>query len=221
MKKKLLWFLIILAVIFTVGYFAFQWYLDSINMKTSQEAPKTVSTGEQEKTETGVSINKIDHLKGKYAVILEKSSLFFEVGGTTAASGKFTEFDLTFELDSSEKSLDVVIQTKSINTTNSMRDEHLREADFFDVAKYPTITFKSSSITTGDTSLIATGTVNFLGKDYDLTIPFKYIGAVKDAENTEYFEGKFEFDRVKMGMKEDATIDNVVTVKFFCELKKN
>jgi polyisoprenoid-binding protein YceI len=220
MKKKILWILIILAVIFTIGYFAFQWYIDSINMATTQEAPKTVTSGEQEKTETGVSINKIDHLKGEYAVILEKSSLFFEVGGTTAATGKFTEFDLTFELDSLAKSLEVIIQTKSINTTNSMRDEHLREADFFDVAKYPTITFKSSSITTGDTSLVATGTVNFLGKDYDLTIPFKYIGAVEGAENTEYFEGKFGFDRVKMGMKEDATIDNIVTVKFFCELKK-
>jgi polyisoprenoid-binding protein YceI len=221
MKKKLLWVLIILAVIFTVGYFAFQWYIDSINMKTSQEAPKTVSTGEQEKTEAGVSINKIDHLEGKYSVILEKSSLFFEVGGATAATGKFTEFDLTFELDSLVKSLDVVIQTKSINTTNSMRDEHLREADFFDVAKYPTITFKSSSISTGDTSLIANGTINFLGKDYELAIPFKYIGAVDGVDNTEYFEGSFGFDRVKMGMKEDATINNIVTVKFFCELKKD
>jgi polyisoprenoid-binding protein YceI len=220
MKKKILWILIILAVILTVGYFAFQWYIASINMETTQEAPKTVTLGEQEKTEKGVSINKIDHLKGEYAVILEKSSLFFEVGGTTAATGKFTDFSLNFSLDSMSKSLEVVIQTKSINTTNSMRDEHLREADFFDVAKYPTIRFKSSSITTGDTSLVATGTVNFLGKDYDLTIPFKYIGAVDGAENTEYFEGKFGFDRVKMGMKEDATIDNIVTVKFFCELKK-
>ncbi len=220
MKKKIIWILIILAILATIGYFAFQWYLDSINMKTTQEAPKTVSTGVQEKTETGVVINSIDHLKGTYEVLNDKSSLFFEVGGTTAATGKFTEFDLTFELDSLAKSLEVVIQTKSINTTNSMRDEHLREADFFDVAKYPTITFKSTSIATGDTSLVANGTVNFLGKDYDLAIPFKYVGAVEGAENTEYFEGKFGFDRVKMGMKEDATIDNIVTVKFFCELKK-
>lgn len=220
MKKKILWLLIIIAALSIIGYFALQWYIASINMSTSQEAPKTISTGEQEKTEKGVSINKIDHLSGVYGVLLEKSSLFFEVGGTTAATGKFTDFSLNFSIDTVTKALDVVIQTKSINTTNSMRDEHLREADFFDVAKYPTITFKSSSIETGDTSLIAKGTVNFLGKDYDLIIPFKYIGAVDGAENTEYFEGKFGFDRVKMGMKEDLSIDNIVTVKFYCELKK-
>lgn len=40
-------------------------------------------------------------------------------------------------------SVDATIDATSINTRNEQRDNHLRSADFFDVAKYPTITFKS------------------------------------------------------------------------------
>src|SRR2546426_2615162 len=40
--------------------------------------------------------------------------------------------------------IDVTIEAASVDTRNAKRDEHLRGADFFDVAKYPFITFKSS-----------------------------------------------------------------------------
>lgn len=220
MKKKILKITVILGVLALVAFISLKIYINSINIETTHEAPKTISSGEQTENKKGVTINKIDHLTGEYNSILDKSSLFFEVGGTTPATGKFTDYAITLKSDSLVKELNVVIQTKSINTTNSMRDEHLREADFFDVATYPTVSFSSTSITEGDTSLIATGIVNFLGKDYDLVIPFKYIGTVEGTENTEYFEGKFEFDRVKMGMKEDLSINNIVIIKFFCELKR-
>jgi len=42
--------------------------------------------------------------------------------------------------------MEVKIDARSINTDNESRDNHLRSADFFDADKYPTITFKSSSI---------------------------------------------------------------------------
>jgi polyisoprenoid-binding protein YceI len=41
---------------------------------------------------------------------------------------------------------DVVIQVASIDTRESKRDEHLRSADFFDAARYPTIIFKSKRV---------------------------------------------------------------------------
>ena len=49
--------------------------------------------------------------------------------------------------DPSASSVDVVIDAKMINTLEAARDAHLKSADFLDVEKYPTITFKSSSIT--------------------------------------------------------------------------
>ena len=57
---------------------------------------------------------------------------------------------------------DVTIDATTINTNNERRDTHLKSADFFEVAKYPTITFKSKKATPG-----AGGTAKLVG---DLTM---------------------------------------------------
>lgn len=62
--------------------------------------------------------------------------------------GKFSKFSGTLTVDRAnlEKSSAVAtIDVTSINTDNTKRDDHLRSADFFEVAKFPTMTFKSSS----------------------------------------------------------------------------
>lgn len=62
--------------------------------------------------------------------------------------GWFRNFDAKFTA-SKEDFTDAVIElsadVNSINTENEKRDGHLRSPDFFDVAKYPTLTFKSKS----------------------------------------------------------------------------
>jgi polyisoprenoid-binding protein YceI len=60
--------------------------------------------------------------------------------------GEFTKLSGSAVLnpvDPSKSTVEVTIQTASINTREPQRDEHLRSADFLDVANYPTITFKS------------------------------------------------------------------------------
>jgi polyisoprenoid-binding protein YceI len=60
--------------------------------------------------------------------------------------GEFTKLSGSAVLnpaDPSKSTVEVTIQTGSINTREPQRDEHLRSADFLDVANYPTITFKS------------------------------------------------------------------------------
>ncbi len=63
--------------------------------------------------------------------------------------GRFTKFEGAIQIDEkdiSKSTVTVTIDTASINTDNADRDKHLRTADFFDVAKYPTITFKSTAV---------------------------------------------------------------------------
>ena len=63
--------------------------------------------------------------------------------------GTFDTFDVTAIIDEddiSRSSVDATIDVASINTRNQKRDDHLRSADFFDVATHPTITFKSKAV---------------------------------------------------------------------------
>ncbi len=63
--------------------------------------------------------------------------------------GEFERFRGTVEFDEHDVSLskaEILIEAASVNTCNSQRDDHFRTADFFDVEKYPYITFKSKRV---------------------------------------------------------------------------
>lgn len=68
--------------------------------------------------------------------------------GISEVEGLFNEFDATIEAskeDFSDARYVVEIQVPSINTGVEMRDNHLRNADFFDAEKFPKMTFVSTS----------------------------------------------------------------------------
>lgn len=72
--------------------------------------------------------------------------------GKTAGSVKLDDADLT------RSSVQATIETATIDTRVPDRDKHLRSPDFFDVAKYPTMTFKSTKVEkAGDGKLKVTG----------------------------------------------------------------
>lgn len=67
----------------------------------------------------------------------------------TNVSGNFNKFDINVETngdDFTTAKVDVKIDVSSINTNNAQRDEHLRNADFFEADQYPDITFQSTRI---------------------------------------------------------------------------
>lgn len=86
-------------------------------------------------------------IAGNYNVDVSHSNVGFKVKHLMISNvkGSFSEFSGSFEYDEKTntlKKLDGVIEVKSIDTANAKRDAHLRSSDFFDLEKYPLITFK-------------------------------------------------------------------------------
>ena len=81
--------------------------------------------------------------------------------------GSFDKHTGTVEIndkDITKSKVEVSIETGSINTNVQKRDEHLRSADFFDVAKYPTMTFVSKKVAkAGKDKLNVTGDLTLHG----------------------------------------------------------
>lgn len=81
--------------------------------------------------------------------------------------GNFNTFSGTVDIndkDITKSSVNVSIDTNSINTNVQKRDEHLRSADFFDVAKFPTMTFISKKVAkAGKDRLKVTGDLTLHG----------------------------------------------------------
>lgn len=101
-------------------------------------------------------------------------------GGVTLVTGKFTDFDLELHLvneDWTQSEASFSIQATSINTGIPDRDQHLRSADFFEVEKYPTITFTSKAIKRIDDSHYeAKGIFSMHGVSKEITLPFEITG---------------------------------------------
>ena len=75
------------------------------------------------------------------------------------------------EVDVTRSSVDVTIDASTINTHDAKRDEHLRSGDFFDVATYPTITFKSKRVQPGKGGdLFVTGELTIHGITREVTL---------------------------------------------------
>ena len=98
-------------------------------------------------------------------------------------TGNFTKFDGTISVDPDhpeKSSVKATIQVASVDTRNGERDEDLRSADFFDVAKYPTITFKSKSVKqTGADSGDIIGDLTMHGVTKEITLHVKFLGKGK------------------------------------------
>jgi polyisoprenoid-binding protein YceI len=97
--------------------------------------------------------------------------------------GKFTDFSIEFmydEKDISNSQVKAIIKTASITTNNEKRDEHLKGADFFDVKKYPEITFVSKEITKKDDGYVAKGTLTMKDVSKEIEIPFEILGKIQD-----------------------------------------
>jgi polyisoprenoid-binding protein YceI len=116
-----------------------------------------------------------------YKIDPAHSSISFKVRHFFSyVSGNFTKFDGTINVDPDhpdKSSVTATIDTASVDTKNERRDEDLRSADFFDVAKYPSITFKSKNVKqTGTDSGDIVGDLTMHGVTREVTLHVKFLG---------------------------------------------
>ncbi len=103
--------------------------------------------------------------------------------GVSDVLGLFKNFDVTATSskdDFSDAVFELTAQTASVNTEVDMRDNHLKSADFFNVEKYPTMTFKSTSIkkAAGKDKYVLTGNLTILDITKPVSMNLWYRGTV-------------------------------------------
>jgi polyisoprenoid-binding protein YceI len=120
---------------------------------------------------------------GAYKVEPSHTRMLFAVShfGFTTWYGDFTGASGTLQLDPADpgrSQLQVSVPTASIATTNATLDGELKSADWFDAAKYPTITFKSRQVTpTGPTSADVAGDLTLHGVTRPVTLHARFNAA--------------------------------------------
>lgn len=105
--------------------------------------------------------------------------------------GRFRQFTTDIILDEQNpiaSHVDVTIDMASIDTGNEGRDAHLRSADFFDAAQYPTATFTSTNVTAvGGGEYRVTGTLTLHGVTRELTLQVAAEGPHPDVQGIRRF----------------------------------
>ena len=128
-------------------------------------------------------------------------------------TGRFKDFDIAATLDRADparSSVEFSIQAASIDTGEPPRDEHLRSPDFFEAAKYPTISFKSSVVTPkGPNQFDVTGDLIMHGVTKRVTLPVEFNGFGKDARGAERagFSVTATLDRKDYGITWNRILD--------------
>ena len=99
-------------------------------------------------------------------------------------TGAFSEFDGTVEFDGvnlETGSVEVTAQMASVDTDNAKRDDHLKSADFFEVERYPTMSFKSTKVkSTGKDRFDLTGMLTIKGISREVTFDCEFNGTMSD-----------------------------------------
>ena len=124
--------------------------------------------------------------------------------------GKFNEFTGTIVVDNNAiQEAKGTIQTKSIDTGIAKRDEHLRSADFFDVTKYPTITFVSKRVEKRGDETLLVGDYTMHGVTKELSLPATLSGPVKDFQGNYRIglEAKAKLNRKEYGLQYSQALE--------------
>jgi len=148
--------------------------------------------------------------------------------GFSTYTGQFATVGGTLKIDPkapTKAGLDVTIDTASVGTLNPALDAHLKTADFLDVARFPTATFKSTAIkVTGTRTAAITGDLTLHGVTKPVVVQATFNQAGVNPLNKVYslgFDGKAVIKRSDFGITTYVpAVGDEVTLVIEAELQK-
>jgi polyisoprenoid-binding protein YceI len=160
----------------------------------------------------GISFNFAVRAADTYNIDPAHSTVAFAVAHLVinTVHGKFNEFTGSVSLEGNAvKDATGTIQAKSIDTGIEKRDNHLRSPDFFDVAKFPTITFQSKRTEKQGSDTVVIGDFTMHGVTKELSLPLTVKGPIKDpwGNNRIGFQAKTKINRRDFGIKYNQAME--------------
>ena len=163
----------------------------------------------------------------KFAVDTGHSKIGFRVTLAKVADvdGRFSDYDATItynEADPTKSSVTATIKTASINTSDTNRDNDLKGASFFDVAKYPTIRFQSKSIEKRGNDYVMTGALTIRDGTREVSIPVawqQHKGPDLWGNTRIGFQGQLTLQRKDYGVAGPAFWNNAISNEVEVELR--
>ncbi|MCU1288877.1 MAG: hypothetical protein JWN60_1106 [Acidobacteria bacterium] len=124
---------------------------------------------------------------GTYSFDKAHSSIGFRVKhmGLVDVPGYFRDFTGTVNFDGKnveKSSVEFSAKMDSVDTGVAARDKHLKTADFFEIEKYPEMTFKSTKVEKKGKNWLVTGDLTMKGVTKQVSFPVNVAGFVKDAK---------------------------------------
>ncbi len=156
----------------------------------------------------------VAHAQNAYTIDPVHSSIGFKVKHMMVSDvkGEFAGYTGAITLDPQNleaSSVEVTIDATTISTRNEKRDGHLKSADFVDVEKFPTITFKSKKITKKGEQWVAVGDLTMHGVTKEIELPFTLSGPVSAGPASIIgVSAATELNRQDFGVSWNKTLDS-------------
>ena len=144
----------------------------------------------------------------------EHSTIEFRVAHmlVSKTTGHFTDYQGFIDMDAEAgtvKAIEATVKTASVTTNHGKRDAHLRNADFFDVEKYPTMSYRMKSYQKTPDGYQAVGELTLRGVTKDILLIGTFDGVAKDPGGNlrAGFNAEGKLNRKDFGMVWSKTLD--------------
>jgi polyisoprenoid-binding protein YceI len=124
--------------------------------------------------------------------------------GLTRIRGRFVDVSgaVVVADDPAGSTVEVTINTASVDSGDQARDDHLRSADFFDVEKHPQAHFRSTAVHFDGSRIALVGALTIKGVTRSVTLDVEYLGNATDPSHNEriVFSARGRIDREDWGL---------------------